>query len=193
MEGNEYIYLQGVSSVVAGSWVTYDEDYATTLLVADAIGPVAIAMAIIDSTSEYGWFQIYGKNTIAQTDTVAADRALYIDGTAGQADDLGVAGDLIIGAYSLSASSSGVTTVFISFPSVSNDLGNEAVLTVETPTGTVDDSNTSFTVSNEPLYIVINGAQYVAGTGTFTSYAAGTITLSSAVGTGGFIRSFYNA
>lgn len=62
-------------------------------------------------------------------------------------------------------------------------------LTVETPTGTVDDSNTSFTVSNTPKYIVVNGAQYFDGAG--YTYLAGTITLDNPVGTGGFIRSIY--
>lgn len=62
-------------------------------------------------------------------------------------------------------------------------------ISVETPTGTVDDSNTTFTVANEPLYIVINGAQYFAGAG--YSYAGGTITLDNPVGTGGVIRSVY--
>lgn len=66
-------------------------------------------------------------------------------------------------------------------------------LVVETPVGAVDDSNTTFTVTHTPLYIVVNGSQYTVGTGTFTSYAAGTITLSSAVGVGGFIRSYYNS
>lgn len=59
----------------------------------------------------------------------------------------------------------------------------------ETPVGTVDDSNTTFTVSNTPLYIIVNGAQYIEGTGLFSSYSGGTITLSAPVGTGGFIRS----
>lgn len=62
-------------------------------------------------------------------------------------------------------------------------------ISVETPTGTVDDSNTTFTVANEPLYIVINGAQYFAGAG--YTYLAGTITLDNPVGTGGIIRSIY--
>lgn len=62
-------------------------------------------------------------------------------------------------------------------------------LTVETPTGTVDDSNTSFTVSNTPKYIVVNGAQYFDGAG--YTYLAGTITLDNPVGTGGFIKSVY--
>jgi len=62
-------------------------------------------------------------------------------------------------------------------------------ISVETPTGTVDDSNLAFTVTNEPKYIVVNGAQYFAGAG--YTYAAGTITLDNPVGTGGFIRSIY--
>lgn len=64
-------------------------------------------------------------------------------------------------------------------------------LTIETPTGAVDDSNLTFTVANEPEYIVVNGSHYVEGTGTYVSYVAGTITLSFPVGTGGFIRSYY--
>jgi len=62
-------------------------------------------------------------------------------------------------------------------------------LSVETPTGTVDDSNTSFTVANTPKYIVVNGAQYFSGAG--YTYLAGTITLDNPVGIGGFIRSVY--
>jgi len=62
-------------------------------------------------------------------------------------------------------------------------------ISIETPTGTVDDSNVSFTVSNEPKYIVVNGAQYFFGAG--YTYLAGTITLDNPVGSGGFIRSVY--
>lgn len=82
-----------------------------------------------------------------------------------------------------------------------DDAGNDATkvtinagagsLSVETPVGLVNDSNTSFTVSNEPVFIVVNGLTYAEGTGLYTSYVAGTITLSGAIGTGGFIRSFY--
>lgn len=62
-------------------------------------------------------------------------------------------------------------------------------ISIETPTGTVDDSNVDFTVTNEPKYIVVNGAQYFSGAG--YTYLAGTITLNNPVGTGGFIRSVY--
>lgn len=121
--GNEYVYLKGVGSTTAGSWVSYDENYATTLLAGNAVGPVAIAMAAIDATTEFGWYQIYGVNTVAKTDTVAADKALFIDGTAGRADDAVVTGDLIVGAQSMTADSSNVATVFIQYPHVTDVLG----------------------------------------------------------------------
>lgn len=71
--------------------------------------------------------------------------------------------------------------------------GSGATLTAETPVGTINDSNKIFTVSHTPVFINVNGSGYTAGTGIFSSYNSGTITLSSAVGSGGFIISFYNA
>lgn len=121
--GNQYIYLKGVGSTAAGSWVSYDENYATTLLAANAVGSVAIAMAAVDATTKYGWYQIYGVNTIAKTDTVAADKALFIDGTAGRADDAVVTGDLIVGAASMTSDTSNVATVQLNYPFVTDVLG----------------------------------------------------------------------
>ena len=123
-DGNEYIYVQGVASGAAGSWVSLDEDHVTTLLAANAVGRVAILMAALDATSDYGWAQIYGKNTVAKTDTVAADKALYIDGTAGRADDADAAGDLIMGAISRSSDTSNVATVELNYPFV-NDAADD--------------------------------------------------------------------
>lgn len=118
--GGEYIYLSGVASTGAGSWVSFDEAHVTALLTANAIGRVAIAMAAIVAAS-YGWYQIYGKNTIAKTDTVADNAPLYIDGTDGRADDAGVAGDWIQGAWSRSADASNVATVELNYPAVYNN------------------------------------------------------------------------
>lgn len=166
--GNEYVYLLGVASTVAGDWVVYNESYATTRLVADEVGPVAIAMAAI-TADEYGWYQIFGVNTVARTDTIAADKALYIDASTGRADDLGVAGDLIIGAYSMTADTSNVATVFIIYPSVSNDLGGGATYADnETPGGTINGTNAEFTLANAPspagsLILILNGAVQTAG------------------------------
>lgn len=57
------------------------------------------------------------------------------------------------------------------------------------PVGTIDDSNTTFTVSTKPIFIIVNGGIYREGKGVYTSYSGGTITLSSPVGTDGFIVS----
>lgn len=116
--GNEYIYLAGVASNASGEWLVWDESFATTRLTADEVGPVGVSMGAFDATTEYGWAQIYGKNTVAKTDTVAADKALYIDGTAGRADDAIVAGDLIDGAASMTADTSNVATVWLNYPFV---------------------------------------------------------------------------
>lgn len=63
-----------------------------------------------------------------------------------------------------------------------------ASLTVKTVTGTIDDSNVTFTSASEPTLLNINGSFYQKTGGSFTwSYAAGTITISSPVGTGGSI------
>lgn len=120
--GNEYVYLKGVASCAIGSWVSYDEAYATTLLAANAVGPVGIAQSA-SVASEFGWFQIFGVNAAAKTDTIAADKALFIDGTAGRVDDAVVTGDLVVGAYSMTADTTNVATVHISFPHVSDVLG----------------------------------------------------------------------
>lgn len=57
-----------------------------------------------------------------------------------------------------------------------------------TITGTVDDSNVSFTATSQPTLLNINGAFYQKTGGTYTwTYVAGTITLSTPVGTGGQI------
>ena len=123
--GNEYMYLKGTASTVAGDWTVYDKDFGTTRLVPNEVGSVAIAMEAIVVDS-FGWYQVYGINSIARTDTIAKDNSLYIDGTVGRADDAGVVGDLIIGAYSLTADTSNVATVSLNYPTVSNDLGSIA-------------------------------------------------------------------
>lgn len=120
-DGNIYIYMQGVASLTAtANVVSYDENFVTTLLAADAVGRVAVAMAVLDATTKFGWFQIYGKNTAVASDTVSDNTPLYIDGTAGRVDDAGVAGDWISGMFARSASSSNLITAELDFPFVSN-------------------------------------------------------------------------
>lgn len=62
-------------------------------------------------------------------------------------------------------------------------------ISVETPTGTVDGSNTTFTVLNEPRFVIIDGMFRVSGFG--YTYLAGTIEVDSAAPPVQFIRSYY--
>ena len=117
--GNEYIYLAGVASLVAEDFVVFDESYATTRAIADEVGPVAVAMAAVDASTEYGWFGIYGVFT-GDTATVAADKALYLTATAGRLDDADVAGDSVHGAFSMAADSSNSCSVFLNYPFVTD-------------------------------------------------------------------------
>ena len=120
--GNDaYVYVQGVASGAAGSWVTFTDAGVTTLLAANAVGMVGILMSALDATTDFGFAQIKGRNTIASTDTVAANTVPYIDGTAGRVDDSAVAGDNVYNALILSADSSNVATVFVDYPYVTNE------------------------------------------------------------------------
>ena len=99
----EFIYLKGLDNTAVGSWVTYNQDdNSTTLLAANAIGPVGVAMAAT-VTGEYGWYQISGK-AIGKALSGYADNALvYATSTAGSVDDTVVAGDRVRNAKGASA------------------------------------------------------------------------------------------
>lgn len=119
---NEYIYLQGVASTVAGSVVTYDEAGATTLIAANAIGPVAVAMAATVA-STYGWYQIAGTATAACDAGITDNAKVYIDGTSGRVDDTVVLGDQIMGAIFRGTDSSNLVSVQLNYPYASDSLG----------------------------------------------------------------------
>lgn len=55
----EYIYLKGVASTIVGSVATFDQLGVTTLIVADASGPVAVALALTVA-STFGWYAFSG-------------------------------------------------------------------------------------------------------------------------------------
>jgi hypothetical protein len=99
----EFIYLKGVGSTAVGSWVTYDaDDFSTTLLAANAIGPVAVAMSA-NVANQYGWYQIQGK-AVGKALTGFVDNAnVYATATAGSIDDAVVAGDRVKNAKGASA------------------------------------------------------------------------------------------
>lgn len=99
----EFIFLEGVASTTAASWVTYNmDDGSTTLTVANAIGPVAIAMAATVAET-FGWYQIGGKAVGKVAASFADNAAVYLTSTAGTVDDAVVAGDRVKGARGASA------------------------------------------------------------------------------------------
>ena len=99
----EFIYLKGVASTAVGSWVTYNaDDFSTTLLAANAIGPVAVAMSA-NVASQYGWYQITGKAVGKALTGFVDDANVYATATAGSIDDAVVAGDRVKRAKGASA------------------------------------------------------------------------------------------
>lgn len=98
----EFIYLKGLAATAVGSWVTYNlDDFTTTLLAANAIGPVAIAMSA-NVASQYGWYQISGKAQGLALASFADNGNVYATATAGSVDDAVVAGDRVKGAVGAS-------------------------------------------------------------------------------------------
>lgn len=99
----EFIYLKGLAATAVGSWVTYNlDDGSTTLLAANAIGPVAVSMSA-NVASQYGWYQIQGKGVALVLAGFVDNANMYATATAGSADDAVVAGDRIKGAVGASA------------------------------------------------------------------------------------------
>jgi len=115
----EFIYLKGVTDTVLGSAVTYNaDDFTTTLLAPNAIGPVAIAMSACDAVTKGGWYQISGKGVV-KAGTVADNGNVYATATPGVVDDAVVAGDRVKNAKFASADgtpSAGLAEIEISRP-----------------------------------------------------------------------------
>jgi hypothetical protein len=121
----EFIYLSGVASTALGSWVTFNQDdNSTTLLAANAIGPVAVAMSA-NVASQYGWYQIYGK-AVGKALVGFVDNAnVYATATAGSVDDAVVAGDRVKaakGASAVDTPSAGLAEFEIQYPLMDDGL-----------------------------------------------------------------------
>lgn len=123
----EFIYLLGVASTAVGTVVVYNpDDFSTTRAVADAIGPVAVAMSA-NVASQYGWYQISGKGAAAVLSGFADNADCYLTATNGSVDDTDVAGDYVSGMKGASAvdtPSTGLAEVELWRPFVRNGLDN---------------------------------------------------------------------
>jgi hypothetical protein len=121
----EFIYLSGAASTGIGEWVTFNQDdNSTTLLAANAIGPVAVSMSA-NVANQFGWYQIYGK-AVGKALTGFADNAnVYATATAGSVDDAVVAGDRVKsakGASAVGTPSAGLAEFEIQYPLMDDGL-----------------------------------------------------------------------
>lgn len=76
--------------------------------------------------------------------------------------------------------------------SVTGGSGGGSTLTSEIPSGTIDGTNTVFTVANTPIEFFWNGQFQNPNAGDY-AYATGTITMATAPSPGDNLLSFYNA
>ena len=117
--GHTYIYLKGVASTIAGSWVAYDEAGVTTGLDSDVTAsinsPVAIATAAVDATTKFGWYGVQGSFP-AGAGTVADNGKVYATATVFICDDAAVTGNQVHGAQWRSTDSAGLATAQIDHP-----------------------------------------------------------------------------
>jgi hypothetical protein len=112
------IYLLGVASTAATSWVTYNpDDFSTALLVASARGSIAVSLGA-NVASSYGWYLIKGKVSAKALTGYADNADVYATSTAGSVDDAVVTGDKVLNARGASAVSGGVADFEIDYPHI---------------------------------------------------------------------------
>lgn len=121
----EYIYLQGCASTIVGSVVTFDEAGVTTLIAANAKGPVAVAMGITDATTEYGWYAIQGTHPVDTVNDSADNSTVGRETTDGKVGDGRAAGDEIANWFQRASTAGGAAVVNHQFdhPFVNDFLG----------------------------------------------------------------------
>lgn len=120
---NEYIYMQGVASVIIGDWVAYDELFITTRTVAATIGAVAIAMAAVNATTSFGWWGIWGLFS-GNVATGADNAKVWTTATAGRVDNTDAAAQLIVNAIQRGATAANLANFQIAYPFALNEVYN---------------------------------------------------------------------
>lgn len=90
----EFIYLKGAANTLLGSWIVFNpDDFSTVLLQSGLgqIGGVAVAMSA-NVANQYGWYQITGKAIGLALASFADNGLVYATATAGSVDDAVIAG-----------------------------------------------------------------------------------------------------
>lgn len=123
--GNEYIFLKGVASTVAGDPVIFNTAGETTRLAGTGVGAVAIAMAATVADT-WGWYQIYGSGSAKVVATGGV--RVYGSTVTGQLTATVVTGALIHGLYTGNGDGNTVTgsltNVELSYPHVDRASGS---------------------------------------------------------------------
>lgn len=117
-DGNTYKYLKGVASVIAGSWVAYDEAFVTAGLDTDVATSIVSSVGVFAAAvvaNKFGWACIDG-SIAAGAGTVADNGKVFATSTVFICDDASVAGSQIVPAVWRSADSGGLATVEIHRP-----------------------------------------------------------------------------
>lgn len=120
----QYIYLNGVASTIVGTVVTFDEAGVTTLIAANAKGPVAVATAITNTTSTWGWYGVQGTFLTDVVANSADNSTIGRETTDGKVGDGRAAGDQIANAFQRAATvSAAVVLVQYDHPYVDDFMG----------------------------------------------------------------------
>lgn len=83
-DGNDYIYLAGVGSTAAGSWVAFDPGtFTTSLLATTSKGSCAVATAAVTAATNYGWYGYVGSFLPTNLSATLSNNAVFASGTAG--------------------------------------------------------------------------------------------------------------
>lgn len=120
VNGNEYVYLKGVTNCADGSWVVVAAGWTAVLAVASTQGMIAVANAAVDAATKYGWFTIWGVEdalVLASYDGTNG-AGTYLTSTDGSMDDTDVAGDAVFGAIGLTDrdTTTGMSSFSLSYP-----------------------------------------------------------------------------
>lgn len=127
-DGNDYIYLKGVTSCADGSVVVFRPGVWTAILVATGVkGSIAIAQAAVDASTKYGWFLYIGQDVVTVRSAITSNTALFAGGVAGYVDDTAVKGDQILNAYALGTGAADGGSVAIQIDRAFIGASNESV------------------------------------------------------------------
>lgn len=125
ISGATFVYAQGVASLVAGDWVTFNGSWVPVRLVDTPLtGLVGIAASANTSTTNYSWYMVAGATAqtalagLVNITTTSTDKAaMSQSSTAGRATGGGVvATKTIVGALAVGVSAANLGNALLNRP-----------------------------------------------------------------------------